>query len=42
MIRKIIAAGYVPLAAQDFALVPLAIAILVVAIKFVGNRVIQA
>jgi phosphate starvation-inducible membrane PsiE len=42
MIRQIITAVYVPLAAQDFALVLLATAILVAAIIFVGNRTIQA
>ncbi len=40
MIREIITAAYFPLAAQDFALVLLATAILA-AIVFVGNRAIQ-
>jgi phosphate starvation-inducible membrane PsiE len=42
MIRQIITAAYVPLGAQDFALVLLATAILVAALIFIGNRAIQA
>ena len=41
MIRKIITVGYVPLAAQDFVLALLAIAILVAAIFFVGDRTVH-
>ncbi|MGZ4908874.1 MAG: phosphate-starvation-inducible PsiE family protein, partial [Halobacteriota archaeon] len=42
MIRKIITEGYAPLAAQEFALVLLATAILVAAIIFIGDRTVHA
>ncbi len=41
MIRKIITVGYTPLAEQEFALVLLAIAILVAAIIFIGDRTVR-
>lgn len=41
MIRKIITVGYQPLAVQDFALALVAIAILVAAIFFVGDRTVH-
>ncbi len=42
MIRKIITVGYIPLDTQEFALVLLAIAILVAAIIFIGDRTVRA
>ncbi len=41
MIRKIITVGYTPLAVQEFALVLVAIAILVGAIIFIGDRTVH-
>jgi len=41
MIRKIITVGYQPLAVQDFTLALVAIAILVAAIFFVGDRAVR-
>ncbi len=42
MIRKLITVGYLPIAAQELALILAAIAILVAAIIFIGDRTVHA